>query len=223
MLTWTFCIVNIANRIVKTEQNSQTHLSHLSLANLRHKELKIMFEAQPSTELQGQTGWRANPPYPLELSLSNCLPKLPCLQPHLLPSSRVATAACPRVNIDLLGHSSPPVHGQAESPAQLWAASQPPSKGELCWIKCAGENASTLSVRKLKGAWLPERIKENVRYQERRAAHIESILHWSQWFSMDFPFKGKILPSQKGIRKHHWYVMDYTPEETGLSPSWETH
>lgn len=39
---------------------------------------------------------------------------------------------------------------------------------------------------------------------------------------MDFLFKGKILLFQQGIRKHHWYVMDYIPEETGLSTSWET-
>lgn len=102
------------------------------------------------------------------IPLSNCSLKFPSLQPHLLPSSLLATPACPMVNIDLLGHSSPRVHSQAESSAQLCAASPPsPAKGELCWMSCAGENTATLSGRKLKGALLHEKIKENLKQTPR--------------------------------------------------------
>lgn len=76
----------------------------------------------------------------------------------------------------------------------------PPSKGELWWMNRAGENTTTPSVGDLKGALLSKQKKKvSSRHWERKATHIECIHQWSQWFSIDSPFKGKSFPFRNSL------------------------
>lgn len=86
-------------------------------------------------------------------------------------------------------------------------------------MNCAGENTATLSARKLKGALLPNKIKSRTQTKRERLPIEKVFIIDHNGFLWIFHLRGKILPFQKGIRKHHWYVMDYIPEEAGLSTS----
>lgn len=88
----------------------------------------------------------------------------------------------------------------AQSPAQLCAVSHSPSKGELWWMNRADENATTPSVRNLKGALLPkQKEKISSRHWVRKATRIDSIHQWSQRFSIDFLFRRKSFPFRNSL------------------------
>lgn len=150
------------------QRNSQSHLSHRSpgspVAPRSWRSCLRLSLFQPSIELQGQTGWRASPPCPLKPILVQLLIKAPLPSgPSCSPAAAWLHQRVQRRILISWGTAHPVCTVRQKALPSCLQPLIPPSKGELCWMNCAGENTTTLSVRKLKGALLPKKMKENLK------------------------------------------------------------